>query len=1378
LATEPKLERFIGYILQAASQQFDAPLAEYWRHSKSVAYIKKAAVQGKIVTTEQLVGHPGLDGFSVPSALVNEEQLQGRLTHFVIDDLGTDPLIAEIYPRFVRWCESLGVQPHREVNIPVTLGGQSFGSLVIYLSQSQQFSDEQIELGYALAHQMSLAIQLTQLAEDNQQVAVLEERDRISQQRAIELAQVNNVLKDSLNRLASEHDLDVFLGYVIDTINQQVGAAAGYIFLHEPETDTLAIRLSVRFGEITIGPADHDAAIFQTPTPVDVTPVYSLICQSREIILSSMENEHDLMYWPGTLEWHHQMGHQESGMLALRSGDQPIGFLGLSFMDKTSLTAGDKELIFALADQASLAIQLAKLAEGTKQTAVIQEREQFAQTRAAELEAHNQVLEGRDRILEATAAVSNVLLTDQDFDLAFNQAMKIIGEAVGTDRVGIAENLTDLTEVVPGHWRVIYEWAAPGIPPVAQIHHPEPMQGTYAGAEPLYALHQKGDGFSLSTDQMTEPFRSSMAFVGVQTLHSVPIILRGKYWGTIVFGDCCQPRLRSNAELAALKTVADCIGNAIDRDRTRKEREAATQFRATELETFNQQLQQRDSLLNSVNAAAQCLVATEDLSVALPNLLQILGKGTRQCRAYILQNSRDEQTDELWFNLTLEWNAPGIPTKLEAGGRFPVPVNTFPNNLTAPLKSGRATQFLARKLDGLDKRDRGQALSLVGVPITVEGEWWGLLGLDDCIEERVWSESEIAVLETAATSIGSALERDLTHKAREAAERETLITRERAARAAELEVANQILSTRERWLDATAAAANELLSTADVDASVNAALKTIGMNLGCDRIGVMRHVPAPPGLGLFQVLYEWDSPNTRPQITDSETKQMPVSAFEEWSKQLMAGHWVGGIVAELDEPFRSTMQDLNTLSTYAMPMFFETEFWGLMFMDHCQEVKQLTPAELAVFNTVVTCIGSAIYRDQMRSEREQATRDILLQQEREQAAQQRAAELAKANEAIGQTLNALTAKPELDEFLGQLLSEMAQQIGACKAHLFLYEEETRTLTQHIAVQEQQIYIGVAPTDPEMFHHPFSVDISGAWEAIINSPKPFTLDESNPDNAKLYWPDSLPWHTAEGHRSSTCACMKVGQQPIGFIGFAFRYIANLTDEQLEFIQALTNQATLAIQLTRLADQSQTAALLDERNRLAREIHDTLAQAFTGVSLQLEAAKGILHQQPEKAQTYINQAGNLARQGLSEARRSVRALRSQALETDALSDALQKTLVKMTEGTPLQPQFQLQGTPVALPDDLQLNLLRIGQEAITNALRHAHAQTLSLTLTFAPRQISLHIVDDGRGFDLQSLVDVNGFGLVGIRERSSRFDGQLQLTTNPGQGTTIEVTIPLD
>lgn len=2555
LVTEPELSRFLGYVLQAIAQQFDSPFLEYWRTADGqITYIEQVVIQGEVLVGEQLTGHHGVNGLTIPPELIKVDDLSQRTQFIEIEISPTNPFIAPFYDNIYHWCQHRGVElPGQVINFPIVLGDQSLGAIAIFLPKVQHLPEETIKLGYALTNQVALAVQLTQLAEENQQMAVLEERDRATQQRTQELEAHNQVLEDrdrilqatasASNVLLNGEDFDASVNQALkllgesigldriavgQQINDPTGNTSGYIhFLYEWDGfgvtsqlqdhedmldfhwDAMGLRSWYQvclkgeaFGQVIDElpepfrslmesvdvKSTHNVPIFvegvfwgvfgidnchekRLLSSVELTVIKTAAncvggaiardrarkereeaAQARvaelaerdrileataaaanvmlteedfdqaakaalQIVGEGLEVDrinlgqyfeatspqevgcHDLSNYEWTsaktilqaehpefsrisdtgmepqLEALHrgevfggiveefpepfrssqlELGVKSTYAVPIRADGRYWGMIGLDDCHRlTRRSEAELEALITLANcignaidreherkakEVVAAARLTELAErdrilettataanvmltdedfntavhtalaivgkgleldrvllgkhvdavlaqepnyiqflyewvaegtnlqtehpelvkisnegleliyealsrgkifggivdelpdpfrtsqkelGVQSTYSIpimvegdywgiialddcrhltrrseaelealktlancignaierdhtrKEREAAAQARGAELEAHNLELASRDRILEATAAAANVLLTDDDFEGAFNRALQIIGEAVGTDRVGLAQHLAYITEAEPGHWRLIHEWHAPGIAPVAQIFYPEPMQGSYAGAELLYEMHQRGEGFSLTTAQMFEPFRSNMATVGVQTLHAVPILLHDQYWGTVVFGDCHQQRQRSSAELAALQTVADCIGNAIDRDRNRKEREAATQARAAELkknneilslrdrwlsttaaatekllsendlksavkpalqeigesigvdrigimyvceqdsqqvlgffeewihpsqpvqsenaelsaipchligdqhfqtlldgqwyggdiedfpepfrssqkeigvqstysvpifidsqfwglvgidhcrkkklltkteiavfqtiascfasaiqrdqirkareaaertaliegeraaraaeleaanqvlttrdrwlqttaaatnqllstadisrgvntalqtlgtnlesdrlgvmrhvpdatelgsfqilyewdaagttaqidhlelhqmpasdfadwtrhlmmgqpvggpieeqsdpfrtkmrslgtlsayavpifietefwgvmfmdycrssrqlapaelavfntaatciggaihreqmrcdreqaerdallqqerqqaaqrrattlETHNQQLQQRDRLLNSVNAAAQSLVANEDLDTALPTMLQILGEGTGQCRAYILRNSQDEQTGKLLFNLMLEWDAPHIPTKMEVGARFPVPIHHFPEHLTAPLKAGRATQFLASELDGISPAERqpGQALSLVGVPIWVDGEWWGLLGLDDCVEERIWSDAEIAVLETAATAVGGALERDRSRQDREAAERTALIERERAARADELEATNQVLQTRERWLETTTTAANVLLSGTDVSVSVNAALQTIGENLECDRVFVMQGMAKPNGsadeLGFACLTHEWCSEGLEHHINIPQIAKVPVERFKETLEQIGDRQWIGGIVDELTEPMRSYQQSLGVKSMYSVPVFVNGKAWGLVGINHCREAKRISQSELAVFQTAANCIGRAIYqemarRDQAAQERAKllgavaeaanlllrsadytkvlpevvrllgeavecdrcgigqdvmdpnshqsvasiklawewrhparayhwdhhctytdkifywehtpfiyealrmgqvvntciadlpepdrsslSTLGLLAQcfvpiaveqklwgffnfdnygesrlydeadiailrvaaesiaaaiarqsqdealrrseqailAEKEKAARERAAELAKTNEAIGRALVALTETPELGEFLGQILTQMINQVEACKAHLFLYDEESDTLNQYMAVQDGQVYQGAAPTDPDMFRRPVPSKISNAWEMIVNSPKPFTLDERHPEAAEAYWPESIPWHQAEGHISSTCACMKVGGKPIGFIGFAFRHVAVLsneqlefiqsltnqatlsihltrlaekakqaaiaqeqehaareravelaktneaisktldvltttpelneflgqiltqiieqigaddthlflydaethtlrsqlavqsdtvylgnapgdpelfytdipaditaawqilvksgkpftlddqnpeaaeflwpttqkwhdarghqsatcacmkignqpigfigfafcdrtvlTNEQLEFVQALTNQATLAIHLTRLAEQARTNALTDERNRLAREIHDTLAQAFTGISLQLEAAKNILVQQPETAKSYLDQARDLTRQGLSEARRSVHALRSQALETESLVRALQKSLTQMTLNTSLQTEFQLQGTPTLLEEGLQLNLLRIGQEAITNALRHAQAQTLTVTLTFTDQQVSLGIVDDGVGFEPQNAADITGFGLVGIHERTARYKGQVQIMSQPGKGTSIEVTLP--
>jgi signal transduction histidine kinase len=197
---------------------------------------------------------------------------------------------------------------------------------------------------------------------------------------------------------------------------------------------------------------------------------------------------------------------------------------------------------------------------------------------------------------------------------------------------------------------------------------------------------------------------------------------------------------------------------------------------------------------------------------------------------------------------------------------------------------------------------------------------------------------------------------------------------------------------------------------------------------------------------------------------------------------------------------------------------------------------------------------------------------------------------------------------------------------------------------------------------------------------------------------------------------------------------------------------------------------------ERMRIAREIHDTLAQGFTGIIVQLEAAEDAQTQGLKKENVdHLRRASDLARDSLQEARRSVFALRPQALEQRELADALTELIAKMTAGTALQGELLVDGTPRKLPDEVEQNLLRIGQEALTNALRHARASRFTATLTFRSETVLLDLKDDGRGFDVASRNE--GFGLTGMKERVESMAGRLQIASAPGEGTTISLVLPV-
>jgi PAS domain S-box-containing protein len=209
---------------------------------------------------------------------------------------------------------------------------------------------------------------------------------------------------------------------------------------------------------------------------------------------------------------------------------------------------------------------------------------------------------------------------------------------------------------------------------------------------------------------------------------------------------------------------------------------------------------------------------------------------------------------------------------------------------------------------------------------------------------------------------------------------------------------------------------------------------------------------------------------------------------------------------------------------------------------------------------------------------------------------------------------------------------------------------------------------------------------------------------------------------------------------------------------------------------LQKQAEAASILEERNRMAREIHDTLAQAFTGILAQVGAANQVLTDDLEATGAHLDLIKELARTGLTEARRSVVALRPQLLEEGSLQSALHRLVAQIrTAAMDVTLYYGIEGAVYALPTEVESNLLRIGQESLTNAIRHANADEIRVELVYDRDQVCLRVKDNGQGFGVGSISASEGFGLLGMSERAERIGAQLTIRSQPGQGTEIIVTV---
>lgn len=231
----------------------------------------------------------------------------------------------------------------------------------------------------------------------------------------------------------------------------------------------------------------------------------------------------------------------------------------------------------------------------------------------------------------------------------------------------------------------------------------------------------------------------------------------------------------------------------------------------------------------------------------------------------------------------------------------------------------------------------------------------------------------------------------------------------------------------------------------------------------------------------------------------------------------------------------------------------------------------------------------------------------------------------------------------------------------------------------------------------------------------------------------------------------------------------------SERRRRLIEALT--ATRAD----LARAQHTAGVLAKRERLAREIHDTLAQGLSSIQLLLRAAERALPERPGTAAGHVVAARRAAVDSLAEARRFVAALTPPALEGTTLADALERLCATARVRHRITTRFHLAGTPVPLPTAHEVALLRVAQSALANTVRHADAGTAEITLSHLGDHVALDVVDDGTGFDPDALPppdpEAGGFGLAAMRARLDALGGTLSIESAPGHGTALAARLPL-
>jgi two-component system NarL family sensor kinase len=384
-----------------------------------------------------------------------------------------------------------------------------------------------------------------------------------------------------------------------------------------------------------------------------------------------------------------------------------------------------------------------------------------------------------------------------------------------------------------------------------------------------------------------------------------------------------------------------------------------------------------------------------------------------------------------------------------------------------------------------------------------------------------------------------------------------------------------------------------------------------------------------------------------------------------------------------------------------------------------------------------------------------------------EALQKRNRELSILN-SIAQALN---ESFEVDEALRAALAQVADLLGLRTGWIWLLNEETG-----------ESYLGAAHNLPRaLSKNPHRM--SGRCYCLDTYRKGDMSGAANVNVVRCSRLDGLVDGT-DGLRYHACIPLYARGKKLGVLNVASTDWREPSAEDLYLLNTVGDLVSMAVERARLFARSARLGAVEERSRLARELHDTLAQGLTAIALQLESADALLDSDAERkrVQAAVRKALRLTRSNLEETRRSVQDLRAVPLEGKTLAEALSALAADRNRSGPPEVRCEIAGEARPLPVRIENGLYRMAQEALTNALSHAAASHILLRLETVPHHLHLLIEDDGQGFDADTCDPPRGslehYGLVGMNERARLLGGTFRLESEPGEGTRIVVDIPLE
>lgn len=376
--------------------------------------------------------------------------------------------------------------------------------------------------------------------------------------------------------------------------------------------------------------------------------------------------------------------------------------------------------------------------------------------------------------------------------------------------------------------------------------------------------------------------------------------------------------------------------------------------------------------------------------------------------------------------------------------------------------------------------------------------------------------------------------------------------------------------------------------------------------------------------------------------------------------------------------------------------------------------------------------------------------------------QQRNKELTILNE-IAQELN---REMVIEKALNSTLRKTVELLGLKTGWIWFFQSENQTA-----------YLAASYNLPNIFLE--QPALLGGWCYCIDKYQKNDFDAAlNISEITCTRLQNLSENTTDLRYHASVPLVSTGEK-LGLLNVVSPELQRLSPEKLQLLYTIGDMLSIAIQRARLFENSHQMGILEERNRLAREIHDTLAQGLSGISLRLEALEVLLQTKAsaEKVKNMVTQLLQLTKDHLREARQSVLDLRATPLKNKTLPEALEDLLKNLCKEGRLEMFFEIIGIYSGLSKSIEMGLFRIAQEALNNVKKHAQATEVNVQITYQTNQIILTIEDNGKGFDVDEEMKT-GFGHIGMNERAQLLKGNLAISSNIGVGTKVRVVVPVN